>query len=226
MERPGTMVRRRPCDRSLDLGRDTQVSNRRRCMSLINRLLALVLIAAVPAVAHAAVDCTAREPKLPHVCDKGPNAGKECVPDFGTVTDTLTCSVSRPAENDACLGAKCTMVFEKGATFSAVMTMIADNNVSRLDGPQMVQNVTALTVIIDLGKRGVLSQTYQNLTGTALNDLTSPPRHDFGVALDEQRLQLEPDLRPDGKAAIVNDLLFPHQDPDAADVPPAALNAT
>src|SRR5262249_58463677 len=107
MGRPGTMVRRRPCDRSLDLGRDTQVSNRRRCMSLINRLLALVLIAAVPAVAHAAVDCTAREPKLPHVCDKGPNAWKECVPDFGTVTDTLTCRVSQPPEHDARLGDHC-----------------------------------------------------------------------------------------------------------------------
>src|SRR5262249_35417526 len=170
MGRPGGMVRRRPCDRGPDLGRDTQVSNRRRCMSSINRLLALVLIAGVPAVARAAVDCTAREPLLRHVCDNGQNAGLECTPDF-TGADTLTCSVSRPAENNFCLGAKCTMVLEKGATFSAVMTMIADTNVSRLDGPQMVQNVTALTVIIDLGKRGVLSQTYQNLTGTELNDL-------------------------------------------------------
>ena len=195
-------------------------------MRSINRLLALVLLAAAPPVAHAAVDCTAREPLLPHVCDKGQNAGLACTPDFSTVTDTLTCSVSRPAENDFCLGAKCTMVFEKGATFSAVMTMIADNNVSALDGSQTIQNAIALTVIIDLGKRGALSQTYQNLSGTELSDLTSPPTDTFGVALDEQRLESETELRPDGKAAIVNDLLFRPQDQELADALRAIFNAT
>ena len=129
-------------------------------------LLTFVLLAVVPGLGHAAVDCTAREPDLPHVCEKGPNAGQACVPDFGAVTDPLVCSVSRPSENDFCLGAKCTMVFEKGATFSAVMTMIADNNVSAFDGSQSIQNAIAVTVIIDLGKRGVLAQTYQNLSGT------------------------------------------------------------
>ena len=83
-------------------------------MTPARRILALVLLAAIPGLARAAVDCTAREPNLPHICDKGPNAGQPCVPDFSTVTDPLTCSVSRPAENNACLGAKCTMVFEKG----------------------------------------------------------------------------------------------------------------
>lgn len=195
-------------------------------MRSIHRLLALVLIAAVPNLARAAVDCTAREPLLPHVCDKGQNAGLACTPDFSTVTDTLTCSVSRPAENNFCLGAKCTMVFEKGATFSAVMTIIADNNVSALDGSQTIQNAIALTVIIDLGKRGVLSQTYQNLTGTELSDLASAPRDTFGVALDEQRLEAETELRPDGKAAIVNDLLFRPQDPELADALRAIFNAT
>ena len=195
-------------------------------MRSIHRILALVLLAAAPAVAHAAVDCTAREPLLRHVCDKGQNAGLECTPDFPTGTDTLTCSVSRPAKNDFCLGAKCTMVFQKGATFSAVMTMIADNNVSALDGSQTIQNAIALTVTIDLGKRGVLSQTYQNLTGTELNDLTSPPTDDFGVSIDEQRLESETELRPDGKAAIVNDLLFRPQDQELADALRAIFNAT
>jgi hypothetical protein len=195
-------------------------------MRSINRLLALVLLATAPAVARAAVDCTAREPLLPHVCDKGQNAGLACTPDFSTVTDTLTCSVSRPADNDFCLGAKCTMVFEKGATFSAVMTMIADDHVSALDGSQTIQNAIALTVIIDLGKKGLLSQTYQNLTGTELSALASAPRDTFGVAIDEQRLQLETELRPDGKAAIVNDLLFRPQDPELADALRAIFNTT
>ena len=195
-------------------------------MRSIHRLLALVLLAAAPAVAPAAVDCTAREPLLPHVCDKGQNAGLTCTPDFSTVTDTLTCSVSRPAQNDFCLGAKCTMVFQKGATFSAVMTLIADNNVSALDGSQTIQNAIALTVVIDLGKNGVLSQTYQNLSGTQLSDLASAPRDTFGVAIDEQRLQSETEIRPDGKAAIVNDLLFRPQDAELADALRAIFNAT
>jgi len=176
-------------------------------MRSIHRLLALVLLAAAPAVAHAAVDCTAREPLLPHVCDKGQNAGLACTPDFSTVTDTLTCSVSRPAQNDFCLGAKCIMVFEKGATFSAVMTMIADNNVSALDGSQTIQNAIALTVIIDLGKQGVLSQTYQNLTGTELNDLTLPPRDSFNatgtpVVTKVSSVSLT-DRRTDGLATVL-----------------------
>jgi hypothetical protein len=195
-------------------------------MRSINRLLALALLAAVPAVAHAAVDCTAREPNLPHVCDKGPNAGLTCVPDFSTVTDPLTCSVSRPSQNDFCLGAKCTMVFDKGGTFSAIMTMIVDNNVSALDGSQTIQNAIALTVVIDLGKRGLLSQTYQSLSGTDLSSLASAPTDTFGVGIDEQRLQSETDLRPDGKAAIVNDLLFRPQDNELADALRAIFGTT
>ena len=195
-------------------------------MTLVRPLLALVLFAAVPGLARAAVDCTAREPNLPHVCDKGPKAGQTCVPDFGAVSDPLTCSVSRPSQNDFCQGAKCTMVFEKGATFSAIMTLIADDNVSKLDAPpQTIQNAIAVTVLIDLGKRGVLSQTYQNLTEN-LSDLTSPPRDTFGVTLDEQRLESETELRPDGKAAIVNDLLFRPQDDEIADALRAIFNAT
>ncbi len=197
-------------------------------MTSSRSLLALALLATLPGLARAAVDCTAREPKLPHVCDKGTNAGLACVPDFGSVTDTLTCSVSRPAENDFCLGAKCTMVFEKGATFSAVMTMIADNNVSALDGSQTIQNAVALTVIIDLGKRGVLSQTYQDLSGTDLSTITSAPRDTFGVAIDEQRLvsETDTDIRLDGKEPIVNDLLFRPQDPELADALRAIFGAT
>ena len=195
-------------------------------MTSVHRLLTLVLLAAVPGLARAAVDCTAREPDLPHVCEKGPNAGLECIPDFGAVTDPLTCSISRPAQADACLGARCTMVFEKGASFSGVMTMIADNNVSAFDASQTIQNAVAVTVIIDLGRRGVLSQTYQNLSGTDLSELAFAPTDTFGVAIDEQRLQSETDLRPDGKAAIVNDLLFRPQDDELSDALRAIFNAT
>ena len=189
-------------------------------------LLTFVLLAVVPGLGHAAVDCTAREPGLPHECEKGPNAGQACVPDFGAVADPLVCSVSRPSQNDFCLGAKCTMVFAKGATFSAVMTIIADNNVSAFDGSQSIQNAIAVTVIIDLGKRGVLAQTYQNLSGTSLSSLAEAPTDTFGVGIDEGRLASETDIRPDGKAAIVNDLLFRPQDAELSDALRAIFNTT
>src|SRR5262249_36342322 len=195
-------------------------------MTSARRLLALVLLAAVPGFARAAVDCTVREPDLPHVCDKGPNAGKKCEPDF-TGADTFVCSLSRPAQpNPAspgavdCLGAKCTMVLQPGGNFSAVMTIIADNNVSGFDNTQPIQNAIAVTVVIDLGKRGVLSQTYQNLSS-----LTSAPVDTHGIPIDEQRLKDETDLR-DGKAAIVNDLLFRPQDSEIADALRAIFNTT
>lgn len=189
-------------------------------------LLTFVLLAVVPGLGHAAVDCTAREPGLRHVCEKGPNAGQECIPDLGGVADPLVCSVSRPSENDFCLGARCTIAFEKGVTFSAVMTMIADDNVSAFDDSQTIQNAIAVTVIIDLGQRGVLAQTYQNLSGTSLSDLATPPADTFGVLIDEQRLESETQLRPDGKAAIVNDLLFRPQDDELSDALRAIFNTT
>ena len=40
----------------------------------IRHLLAVALLV-VPFTAHAAVDCTAREPLLAHVCSGGANAG-------------------------------------------------------------------------------------------------------------------------------------------------------
>lgn len=195
-------------------------------MKSVHWLLTFVLLAVVPGLAQAAVDCTAREPLLPHACEKGSNAGLACVPDFGAVADPLVCSVSRPSQNDFCLGAKCTMVFQKGATFSAVMTIIADDNVSAFDGSQTIQNAIAVTVIIDLGKRGVLAQTYQNLSGTALSDLASAPTDTFGVGIDELRLASETEVRPDGKAAIVNDLLFRPQDDELADALRTLFNTT
>jgi hypothetical protein len=118
------------------------------------------------------------------------------------------------------------MVFEKGATFSAVMTIIADDNVSAFDGSQAIQNGVAVTVIIDLGKRGVLAQTYQNLTGTSLSSIADAPSDTFGVPIHEQRLESETQLRPDGKAAIVNDLLFRPQDEELADALRAIFSAT
>jgi hypothetical protein len=182
---------------------------------MLRRIVTLAVLVMLPALARAAVDCTAREPLLPHVCASGANEGQSCDPDF-TGADPLVCSATRPALNDACLGAKCTMVFEKSASFSGVMLIIVDENVSQLDGSQSIQDAVALTVVFDFGKKGILSQTYQNIA-TSLADLESGPTDTFGVTMNEQTLRSEAQLRPDGKAKIVNDLLFRPQDTTLAD---------
>jgi len=191
----------------------------------IRHLLAVALLV-VPFTAHAAVDCTAREPLLAHVCSGGANAGLTCTPDL-TGVDPLICLSARPAEADGCLGAKCVIKFEDGAKFSAELLIVADDNVSQPDEAQVIQNAKAVTVVFNFGgKKGIIAQTYQDLSVADLSTITNPPTDKFGVTLSEQRLRQEADLRPDGKAAIVNDLLFRPQDDDLADAIRGMVGAT
>jgi hypothetical protein len=118
------------------------------------------------------------------------------------------------------------MVLQRGKSFGGIMTMIADNNVSKFNGTQSIQNAIAITVVLDLGRMGILSQTYQNLEGTDLSNLGFAPTDSFGVTIDEQRLKDETDLGPDGKAKIVNDLLFRPQDEDLATALRTLFDAT
>ena len=183
------------------------------------RYMLTVALLAAPLTAHAAVDCTVREPDLAHVCAGGPNAGQACTPDLSGLSgdQTLICLSARPAEADACLGAKCVIKFEDGMKFSAEMLIIVDDNVSQPDEEQLVQNAVAVTVVFNFGgKKGIIAQTYQNLSGADLDSLSNPPADKFGVPLTEQLLRNEALLRPDGKAAIVNDMLFRPQDDDLA----------
>jgi len=181
------------------------------------RLLLTVALLVAPFTAHAAVDCTAREPQLLHVCAGGTNDGLACTPDL-TGADPLICLSARPAEANGCLGAKCVIKFEEGAKFSAELLIIADDNVSQPKEDQTIQNAVAVTVVFNFGgKKGIIAQTYQNLSGPDLASLSDPPTDTFGVTLSESRLRQEALLRPDGKAAIVNDLLFRPQDDDLAD---------
>jgi hypothetical protein len=185
----------------------------------IRHILAIALLVA-PLTAQAAVDCTAREPLLPHVCSGGANDGQACTPDLTGLSDDekLICLSARPAEADVCDGAKCVIKFEQGVKFSAELLMIADDNVSQPDEGQTVQNAVAVTVVFNFGgKKGILAQTYQNLNGPDLASLSNSPTDTFGVTLDESRLRQQAQLRPDGKAAIVNDLLFRPQDDDLAE---------
>lgn len=173
------------------------------------------------APALAAVDCTVREPTLPHVCKGGANDGAPCNPVVTGLEDPLICSVSRAAEADACAGAKCTIKFvgSRGEPFRGILTILVDENVSRSDDDPdtvnddpVVPNVIAATVILDLGRLGTLAQTFQNLprTGDAVQDitaLTDPPRDTFGVGATENVLRNEVTLH-EGKEKLVNDLLF------------------
>jgi hypothetical protein len=183
--------------------------------------LGLGLVVLGSALADAAVDCTVREPRLPHVCAGGANDGNACTPDLANIEDPLDCRVARDAEADGCAGAKCTIAFlgGRGTTFRAVLTILVDENVSRSDDdPEtddddpVVPNVVAVTVILDLGKLGTLAQTYQNLprTGDAVQDvtaLTTAPPDNFGVLATEQLLRIQGE-EVDGKARLVNDLVF------------------
>ena len=192
----------------------------------IRHLLAVALLAA-PFTAHAAVDCTAREPLLAHVCSGGANDGLACTPDLSGIADQLTCLSARPAEANGCLGAKCVVKFEDGAKFSAELLIIADDNVSQPDPQgQLVQNAVAVTVVFNFGgKKGIIAQTYQNLSVADLATITDPTTDKFGVTLSEQRLRQETLLGGGDKAAIVNDLLFRPQDDDMADALRAMVGA-
>lgn len=184
------------------------------------RLLGLAFVMALTgAPALAAVDCTEREPLLPHVCKGGANNGLPCDPDFIGIDDPLVCSTSRLS--DDCPSGKCTILFagSRGEPFRGVLTIIVDENVSRADDdPEtdnddpVVPNVIAATLLLDLGRLGILAQTYQNLprSGDAVQDilaLTDQPRDAFGVGASEQLLRNQAELR-DGKERAINDLLF------------------
>jgi hypothetical protein len=190
----------------------------------IRYVLAIALLAA-PFTARAAVDCTAREPLLAHVCSGGANDGLACTPDL-TGADPLICLSARPAEANGCLGAKCVIKFEEGVKFSAEMLIVADDNVSQPDEEQVIQNAKAVTVVFNFGgKKGIIAQTYQNLSVADLATITDPPTDKFGVTLSEQRLRQEVLLGGGDKAAIVNDLLFRPQDDDMADALRAMVGA-
>jgi hypothetical protein len=187
-------------------------------MSSRSLVLASVVSLALCGAAHAAVDCTVREPNLPHKCKGGSNDGVACTPVVpDTQPDSLICKVARPAANDGCPGGVCEIQFVQGAKISGLMTLIVDENVSQFDGQQQTQNVVAVTVLLDLGKSGILAQTYQTLDGT-LAGLTNAPTDPFGVPLSENLLGVETqDYDFTNKAKIINDLVFRGTDTEMAD---------
>jgi len=170
---------------------------------------ATLLVWASPA--RPAVDCGNRESEILHFCEDAP--ATQCDPD--TSNETAVCSAVRPPLNNGCTTGDCAMRFLKTSpsSFKATLTVIVDNNVSHFDGSApAVVNAVAMTVILDFGKKGVLSQTYQN-TATP----TVAPVDRFGVAYDEALLATEASIDDTtSKAHLINDFVFRGTEPDLA----------
>jgi hypothetical protein len=66
------------------------------------------------------------------------------------------------------------------------LTIVVDENVSELDGsdPSPANNV-AVTVLLDLGRKGVVAETYQNLAAPV-----NPPSDFYGTTVSKDLLRL------------------------------------
>lgn len=98
-------------------------------------------------VSHAAQGSPNRDPRI---CKSGPKAGLAC-------TDDEQCPASR-----------CLVDYIDGhsKTFSAELTIIVDDDVSKFDESEEVTGVTAATILMKIessGKEYFLAQTYQHL---------------------------------------------------------------
>jgi hypothetical protein len=117
-------------------------------------MVLLAALAAGPAWAGAPGPET-RAANLPRVCSRGGN----------TCTDDADCTKG-----------KCVPDYERTG-FNGILTLVADDNVTRWDGGASVDDVHAVTVLLELRIRGVgrqvLAQTYQALDGANFADLTA-----------------------------------------------------
>jgi hypothetical protein len=151
----------------------------------------LAALVAVPAWAGAPGPET-RSATLSRVCSRG---GNVCTDDSD------------------CTKGKCVPDYERNG-FSGILTLMADDDVSRWDGGASVGSVHAVSVLLELRVRGVgrlvLAQTYQALDGANFADLTA--------ALQEAPFlaDTEGSATPTNEAALVGALLqdFDFQQPD------------
>jgi hypothetical protein len=115
----------------------------------------LVTALAVSAAFAGAPASSNRDATLPHRC-AGPPA------------HAVPCTTP-----DDCPSGRC-IVDATNARFAAVVTFVVDDNVSQFDGSESVDDVVAVTVLVEAWKYGsrlVLSQTYQNLSGDTFDAL-------------------------------------------------------
>jgi hypothetical protein len=117
----------------------------------------------------------------------------------------------------------------------AEVTLIIDDNVSKYDGSEEIEDVKAATVLLEIkdkGKTHLLAQTYQNLEGTNFNDLVKAlkagpfladmesPVSNFRRAAE---FRLFESLTDDPFPSILDDFLFQEGDSELADAVVCAL---
>jgi hypothetical protein len=167
-------------------------------------VLAGSVLVAMPAQAGAPAP-ERRLEDLNRVCRHGPRAGDSC-------------------ESDAeCSGARCVVDVLPGKLLTAKVTLIVDDDVSRYDASESIPSVVAATALIEFfqgGRKQLLAQTYQNLSGATLDELI-------------ENLQAGPELADTGRSGrrvteaqvadavtaneIFDDLLFQQGDGELAD---------
>lgn len=116
--------------------------------------LALAILGMATA-AHAAADPHFKEFLLRHVCNGGPTPGAVC------------CDVDQCGKGGTC-------VVDSIGKLSGTLTLIADDDVTDLDGSHLTgQQVRALTTVIEFKRKTLplLAQTFQGLNGTDLPSL-------------------------------------------------------
>jgi len=150
--------------------------------------------------ARAAVDCPSREGELTHVCDAN---NQTCTPDFPSMPAPV-CTDTRPSAD--CPDSKCSIDFVTGpmTSFRGVLTVVVDDSVEQMVRTPTGTNIVAVSVALDLGKKGVISQIYQDTS-----DPTSPPTDFYGLNVSELIVALQDDVDDNtGKLHGINDLVF------------------
>jgi hypothetical protein len=162
--------------------------------------------------AHAAADPHFKEFLLRHVCDGGPTPGAVC------------CDVDQCGKGGTC-------VVDSIGKLSGTLTLIADDDVTDLDGSRIAgQRVRALTTVIEFKRKTLplLAQTFQGLNGTdlpsLLQSLAFGPRDSLSFLITESKLV----AAVDPNTGDISFLIFRSLDPDTtarlrteAGLPPA-----
>jgi hypothetical protein len=152
-----------------------------------------------------------REAQLPHVCNDGAKKGEACTKDT------------------QCPSGLCEINYLRGpdATLEAEVTLIIDDDVSKYDGSEEINNVKAATVLLEIqAKRQthMLAQTYQNLEGHNFKALVDalkagPFLADMGSPVSNRRVaefRLFESLTDDPFPSILDDFLFEEGDTELA----------
>jgi hypothetical protein len=168
-------------------------------------LAALVLsLATVPAIAGAPAS-ERRYEELPRICRQGPNADDVCSSDAD------------------CAGARCAIDVLPGKLLIAKVTLVVDDDVSRFDGGESIPSVVAATALVEFfqgGRKRLLAQTYENLSGDTLAELVAnlqdgPELADTGLSGRRvTEAQVADAVATEG---IFDDLLFQKGDSELAD---------